>query len=272
LRARYLLVTVYVLTVLIALAASPDYEAAGMQAFGDPGDIANSIYYFLLIIGFTAFILIVVKYRESLIRKFMYLLIFISMYYVLYPFLGFLSAVISILIIILLIKKPNWLIIDISALLLAAGITSIFGISLEPLPVIVLLVILAVYDFISVYKTGHMVNLADSITKMKIPMLFVIPLSRNLNLDNMVESRNKAVFMGVGDAVIPNILVISTQVFTDSPYIGFIKISALLTLIGGILGLISLIYMVEKREGAHPGLPFLNSGVILGYLVYLLFF
>ena len=271
-KARYLLILVYMLTVILALAASPDYKKAGMQAFSDPENVMNSVYYFVLILVFTAFILIVAKFKQSLIQWFMYLLIFISMYYVLYPFLNIYSAILSVLLLALLIKRPNWLVIDVTALLLAAGVTSIFGISLTPLPVIVLLVSLAIYDFVSVYKTGHMVDLADSITKMKLPMLFVIPFSRSFNLKNLRESKDKAVFMGVGDVVIPNILVVSAQVFTDSPYLGFVKVSALLTLLGGILGLFLLIYMVEKREGAHPGLPFLNAGVIAGYISYLAFF
>ncbi len=271
-KARYLLILVYVLTILLALVASPDYKEAGMQAFSNPEDVMNSVYYFAIILAFTAFILIIAKYKQSLIQWLMYILIFISMYYVLYPFLGVFSVVPAIILLVLLIKKPNWFIIDLTALLLAAGVTSIFGISLTPTPVIVLLVALAVYDFISVYKTGHMVDLADSITKMKLPMLFIIPFSRTFELENLEESKDKAVFMGVGDVVIPNILVVSAQVFTDSQYIGFIKISALLTLLGGIFGLFLLIYLVENKKGAHPGLPFLNSGVIAGYILYLIFF
>jgi presenilin-like A22 family membrane protease len=103
-------------------------------------------------------------------------------------------------------------------------------------------------------------------------MLFVIPFSRSFKLKNLEESRDKAVFMGVGDVVIPNILVVSAQVFTDSPSVAFIKVSALLTLVGGIIGLFLLIYTVERKEGAHPGLPFLNTGVIAGYLSYLILF
>jgi presenilin-like A22 family membrane protease len=263
---------VYLLTVILALTASSGYKEAGMQVFSNPEDIMNSVYYFLIILLFTAFILIVAKFRQSLIQWLMYIIIFISMYYVLYPFLSFYSAIFSTLLLFLLIKKPNWLVIDATALLLAAGVTSIFGISLTPLPVIVLLISLAIYDFISVYKTGHMVDLADSITKMKLPMLFVIPFSRSFKLKNLEESKDKAVFMGVGDVVIPNILVVSAQVFTDSPSIAFIKVSALLTLLGGIIGLFLLIYTVERREGAHPGLPFLNAGAIVGYLVYLILF
>lgn len=269
---RYVLLLIYVATALLAIAAIPRYEEAGMYAFEDPEDVSNSILYFAIILGFTAFLLVVSKVWADLLQKLMYLLVLISIYYVLIPFFGFVSILLAIALVVLLIKKPNWVVINISAFLLAAGITSIFGMSLEPLPVIVLLVILAVYDAISVYKTGHMVSLADSITKMRLPMLFIIPFSKDFRLTDMEGARGKAVFMGVGDAVIPNILVVSAQIYTNSPYIGMMKASALLTFLGGICGLIALIALMERKEGAHPGLPFLNAGAIAGYFLSLLFF
>jgi len=272
LKARYMLIAVYVFSVLIAITVSPDYKEAGLQAFSNPEDIMNSIYYFAIIILFTAFILVMAKFMENFIQWMMYLLIFISIYYVFYPFAGLFSFILSLILVLLLVKTSNWFVIDAVALLLSAGITSIFGISLTPIPVIVLLIILAVYDFISVYKTGHMVDLADSLTKMKLPLLFVIPFSRDFTFERLESAKEKAVFMGVGDVVIPNILVVSAQVFTKSPYIYFIKMSALFTLVGGIMGLFLLIYLVERREGAHPGLPFLNAGVIIGYTTYWVLF
>ncbi|HID43027.1 MAG TPA: hypothetical protein EYP30_04500 [Archaeoglobaceae archaeon] len=264
---RYVFVLIYVVTALIAVAATPRYEEAGMQAFEDPSDIFNSLVYFGAILGFTAFILVIAKYREDFLHLMMFLLILISIYYVFLPFLGHFSIIPSAIIVFLLLKKLNWLVIDVAALLLAAGITSIFGISLEPLPVIVLMAALAVYDAVSVYKTKHMISLAESVTKLKLPMLFIVPYSRKFRLEELKDAKGKASFMGVGDAVIPNILVVSAQMFSNSPYVGFIKISALLTLIGGVIGLFVLLSLMEKKSGAHPGLPFLNTGAIAGFIL-----
>jgi len=264
---RYIFVLIYVVTALIAIFAIPSYEEAGMQAFEDPSSISNSFIYFGAILGFTAFILVIAKYRESLLHLLMFLLVLVSIYYVFLPFLGNFSIVPSAIVVYLLLKKSNWLVIDISALLLAAGITSIFGISLEPIPVIVLMVVLAIYDAISVYKTKHMISLAESVTKLKLPMLFIVPYSRKFRLEELKDAKGKASFMGVGDAVIPNILVVSAQTFSNSPSMGFIKVSALSTLIGGVIGLLVLLYLMEKKSGAHPGLPFLNSGAIAGFIL-----
>ncbi len=120
--------------------------------------------------------------------------------------------------------------------MLAAGITAIFGISLEPLPVIILLAVLAVYDIISVYRTKHMIRLAESVTAINAPMLFIIP------------RKEGNAYMGVGDVVMPNILVVSAQYFSNSPAIGFIKLPALLALIGGFAGLWLYFTLLRERE------------------------
>ncbi|HDD35970.1 MAG TPA: hypothetical protein ENF50_00680 [Archaeoglobus veneficus] len=259
---RYLFIFVFLITSAIALAATPSYQEAGMAVFENPGDVSNSIYYIALIFGFTAFILLISKWR-NLLKSLLYFLVFISIYYVLIPFLSFYGIIVAALLTIMLVLKPNWIVIDISALLLAAGVASIFGISLKPLPAIVLLSILAIYDAISVYKTKHMLSLANSITDLKIPMLFIIP-TEGFNVEN---AKDKAAYMGVGDVVIPNILIVSAQHFSNSPALYFIKYPALFSLIGSTIGLIALIYLIEKKSGGHAGLPFLNAGAIVGYII-----
>ena len=252
---RWIFLLIYLITALLAILSVPNYEASGMKVFSNPSDVSNSILYFVAILFFTALVLLLAKKSEKFLRVFMYFLVFVSIYYVLIPFLGNLSALLALILVILLVKKPSWIVIDISALLLAAGITSMFGISLEPLPVIVLLIILAIYDAISVYKTEHMIDLADSIVKMGLPMLFIIP------------DKDRPTLLGVGDVVIPNILVVSSQTFIEAPKILFIKIPALTTLLGGLIGMVALIIVAEKFRRAHAGLPFLNLGALIGFVV-----
>ena len=150
---RWVFPVLYLAVAIIAILCMPKYEEAGMKVFENPEDVSNSFFYFGLILLFTAFILVVARKSEKFLKFLMYSLVFISTYYVLVPFIGLLSIVPSTVIVTLLIKKPNWIVINASALLLAGGVTSMFGISLEPLPVIVLLIILAVYNAVSVYKT-----------------------------------------------------------------------------------------------------------------------
>ncbi len=185
----------------------------------------------------------------------MYSLLFLSAYYVFFPFLGGLALIPSLALILALILKPNVLTLNVSAFILACGITAMFGISLEPLPTVVLLVILTVYDFIAVYKTKHMIDLADSIVKMRLPLLFVIP------------TEDKPLMLGVGDVVVPNILTVSAQTFLNSPTVFWIKIPSLTTLLGGAIGLSLLLIFAERFKGAHAGLPFINTFALIGFFV-----
>ncbi len=238
-----------------------------MYVFENPSDVTNSIIYFLLIISFTAVVLVFSKKSELILKIILYFLIFISVYYILTPFFGDLSLLLALIVTVLLLKRPNLLIINLSAFLLSVGITSIFGISLEPIPIIVLLIILAIYDFISVYKTKHMIDLADSISEMKLPLLFILPRKDEGDLKNRSYS-----VMGVGDVVIPNMLVVSAQVFSNSDYFLIFKMPALFSMLGGLLALSILLILTEKRPGAYPGLPFINAGAIAGYFASLVLF
>ena len=81
----------------------------------------------------------------------------------------------------------------------------------------------------------------------------------------------EALFIGLGDAVIPTVLIASVAFFVDAgPEIHLGVVSASLPVVtamaGTLLGLVVLLWMVLKGR-AHAGLPLLNGGAIAGYLV-----
>ena len=260
------IVLIYASAGFLGAVLTPQYRAAGMQAFKNPQNIGNSIVYFAVILVFTGIILVLARYKRFL-KAMLYFVVFISCYYTFYPFLGIAGFIPSAIVLVALIKKPSWITIDVAAYFLAVGVISIFGISLAPLPAIVLMLVLAVYDAISVYKTRHMLSLAESVTDINVPMLFVVPTSRefrSLKLEREDEDR-KAVFLGVGDVVIPNILVASAQRFTQSPVFLGLKLTSWFALIGGVAGLLVLLTKFTDRPQA--GLPFLNLPAIAGYVI-----
>lgn len=185
--------------------------------------------------------------------------------------------------VILLFIKPKWYIVDLAGILMGAGVLSLIGISLSILPLILLLVLLAVYDFISVYKTKHMLTLAESVVESKLPILLVFPMKPSYRYEEEKDllDRSKprqAMFMGLGDVIIPGTLIVSASTFLAGrggasilgipPQMGV----ALFALAGLFVGFSGLMYLVLKGK-AHAGLPLLNSGTILGFLLgELLFF
>jgi presenilin-like A22 family membrane protease len=86
--------------------------------------------------------------------------------------------------------------------------------------------------------------------------------------DTEVDDR-EAFFIGLGDAVIPGVLVASAAFFSPAPQFGLplieLNLPALLALVGTMGGLLVLMRMVMEGK-PHAGLPLLNGGAIGGYL------
>jgi len=84
------------------------------------------------------------------------------------------------------------------------------------------------------------------------------------------EPDRDAFFIGLGDAVIPAVLVASSLSFSPAPLfdLGFVSINlpALFAMGGTIAGLLVLMRWVMKGR-AQAGLPLLNGGAIAGYLI-----
>ncbi|WP_319506365.1 presenilin family intramembrane aspartyl protease PSH [uncultured Methanolobus sp.] len=272
---------------ITALLLATPMSANDMQAFENPDSTANSIYYIGVIFVFTFLLLMAIKRNmQWIIQVTILLAVGATMYYVFYALLsladvsimtnnivsGLLAAVLTIV----LYKFPEWYVVDTVGLIIGAGASAIFGISLSILPVLVLLSLLAIYDAISVYKTKHMIDLAEGVMDLRLPILFIIP--KHMRYSFIEDSFKKedgqereAFFMGLGDAIMPTILVVSANVFLVQKYeamnfIGFISYPALGAMIGTIIGFVALSILVMKGK-PQAGLPFLNSGVILGYIV-----
>jgi presenilin-like A22 family membrane protease len=292
-RVQVLVMLFFVIAVqLLALAVTPAISAGENRVFQDPASASNPVVYMLLILAFTALLLLAMKLKKGwIVSGFIQLSIAASIYYLLAAFMSPLLALLPTAGVLLLLHYyPEWYVIDAFGIVVCAGISSLFGISMTVLPTILLLLILAVYDAISVYKTRHMVSLAEGVIKMKAPLLFVVPKSRSYSFrkdqfssSGAEESRagesqaegsrasgsqsggkRGAYFLGLGDAIIPTILVISAN--TSLPAGGFfgVNLPAIGAMLGTYLGF--LLLMTTSRDRPQAGLPFLNSGVILGFL------
>jgi len=270
---------------ILALIVTPAISESDSRVFQDPTSTYNPFVYMILILAFTALLLLAIKRNHGwIISGFIQLSIALSIYYLVAAFLPPILALLPTVAVLMLIRYyPEWYVIDAFGIVVSAGISSLFGVSMTTLPTLMLLVILAVYDAISVYKTRHMVSLAEGVIKMKAPLLFVVPKSRNYSFmkdqsllakdgpghqgegqSGEAKAKRGAYFLGLGDAIIPTILVISasTSLPASGPF--SVNLPAMGAMLGTYLGF--LLLMTTSRERPQAGLPFLNSGVILGFL------
>ncbi len=355
------IVLMFFVVQLGTLALIEPFQQEGHQVVEDTTDPTISIVYLVAIIAVTGLMLLAFKYGgESILRL---VIIFAGAYIALYVFDVLIPEVATVTIDgvpinllawggalalgTALYLYPEWYVIDIAGVIMGIGAAGLFGVNFGILPAIVLLVVLAVYDAVSVYGTEHMLTLASGAMDMKVPVVLVVPLSLSYSflndggpdhvdsdssganpddsadgereesskngserldrerleelgtegiaelddhdlehlevenvdeLDDDLESAlrerlpdREALFIGLGDAVIPTVLVASAAVFVDTgPEVNFGVASATLpavTAMAGILvGLAILLWMVLKGR-AHAGLPLLNGGAIAGYLL-----
>ena len=270
----------FVVIHFIAMLLVWPFDSAGMQAFEQTDDPLNLIFIFAIILGVTAVILLIAKFWKKQIIQFIILgaigytsfWVFIPLFAIIFSLQMALifSVILALILVIALFKYPEWYVIDICGIIVGAGAIAIFGISLGIFLVILLLIGLAIYDAISVYKTKHMVDLADTVMDLKLPVLLVVPKIRNYSLIKETKSLKQklkdneerdAFFMGLGDVVMPGILVAASFRFIENGLPIAISV-----MIGTLVGFIILMTFVIKGK-PQAGLPCLGGGAIAGYII-----
>jgi len=276
-----LMASLFVIIHSLALLVTEPFVKAGVQpAFENPDDPFNIIYIFVILLVFTLIILLIAKFwKKKVIQVIILGAIGYTAAYLFYPLLTLiipdalsviLAIVFAILLVYTLYKYPEWYVIDMSGIIIGAGAIAIFGMSLGVLLVIVFLIALAIYDAISVYKTKHMIDLADTVMDLKLPVLLVIPKIRHYSLlketkrlkEQIKEGEERdAFFMGLGDIVMPGILVAATY-----NYIPDGLPIALSVMAGTLIGFAFLMIFVMRGK-PQAGLPLLCGGAIAGYII-----
>ncbi|HVL49077.1 MAG TPA: presenilin family intramembrane aspartyl protease PSH [Candidatus Thermoplasmatota archaeon] len=291
----------FLLSIGLAMAVAPTYDAQGLYAFPEEEreSVANPLIYLGIVVAFTLVILLIAKLKlKRLIQYIILGAVFMTIFITTFPLfveiapgvnpdgLTALSIALAAVLVALLYFYPEWYVIDTVGVVVAGGSAAIFGISFGLLPSLVLLTGFAIYDAIAVYRTKHMLDLADSVLELRLPIMFVVPKERGysfLKEEKRIQDRvedpegRDAMFMGLGDAVIPAVLVVSALTFlgtytaSSSSVLGLAPplAVALATLLGSLVGYFALMRFV-LRGNPQAGLPLLNGGALVGFFASLL--
>jgi presenilin-like A22 family membrane protease len=272
---------------VIALALAVPLNSNDMSAFENPESLLNPLIYVVLIVVYAIIVLLIIKYKlRVLLKAIITLAVFSTLIYVFIGVSGLFvtdppgsvpvlagSFILAIVLTALMLVYPEWYVVDVIGLLTAAGAAALFGVSLAVLPTLLLLVALIAYDYIAVYKTKHMLTLAEGVTDLNLPILFVLPTKLNYSyirskakIKEPKEGERETFIMGLGDTVMPTILAVSANAFVAAPGIGPVNLPALGTVLGTLVSHAALMYFVLKGK-PMAGLPFLCIGAIVGFAV-----
>ena len=206
------------------------------------------------------------------------------------PFL--VGVIVAIALMILLYVHSEWYVVNTVGVLVGSGVIVMLGVAFVPSLIIIFMVVAAIYDAWAVYKSKHMLALADTMINLRLPILLVAPQSKGYSFKEgqtsisdkgeempaqssaqtttkkAKKNGGEAMFMGLGDVIFPGILVLSCAQWLDESVAIPVAMGAL---VGGLCGYAALMYFVAQGK-AQAGLPLLNGGAILGYLITGLFF
>lgn len=210
------------------------------------------------------------------------------------------TILVSIVLMVVLIKHPEWYVVNTVGILVGAGVVTILGVSFVPWLIMLFMVLAAGYDAWAVYRSKHMLELADTMIGLKLPILLVAPQDKEYSfraegdavmaekapapspeaedwkavddapMPKPAKGGGEAMFMGLGDVIFPGMLCISAMTFLPdvSGPAGLAAATwvAIGTMAGGLLGYLWLMTYVARGQ-PQAGLPLLNGGAIVGYFI-----
>jgi len=156
-----------------------------------------------------------------------------------------------------------------AAIISSAGVGAIFGFSLGFLPATIFTILLSIYDYIAVFKTRHMVEMARELSTRQLSFAVTaknVPARKpKETVEAYVERANtegERLDLGTGDLSVPAMLSVSA--YTLGPN-GLIYALAVAT--GSTLALYALLKFVSKEKVFLPALPPICLGGMIGLLL-----
>ena len=247
------------------------------------------IWITISILAGTFLVLLLIKFNKPLIWKFWF---FASVFFtLLIAFGAFMNIIIAtalaLIVALLKLYKPNVIIQNFSEIFIYGGLAAFVINIFNLFAAFMLLIIISVYDFWAVFKTRHMVKMAQFQSKSNVfAGLFIpyeignrnkgkVPLTNPIKMQvktphQKSEPKKSVAVLGGGDIGFTLIfagVVMKGLMIHEQVLFGFLK-----TLIIPVFATIALLVLLFRGEHNkfYPAMPILSAGCFLGYLVVLI--
>ncbi len=159
------------------------------------------------------------------------------------------------------IFKPNFWIQNITELFVYGGLAAIFVPLFNLWSVIILLILISIYDAYAVWKSKHMIVLAQSQTKAGMFAGLVLPYQITKSIPKQIKTKIKTIkvrtaILGGGDIGFP--LIFAGVILKD-----FGLWQALIIPIFAMAGL-AVLFWKAKEKKFYPAMPFISAGCFIG--------
>ena len=253
-------------------------------------EVENETYAFIpiiiaVLVG-TILVLLLAKFRlHKIWNAWFFLAILIGLSYALHPYIAkALRAVgvstptftigatlaLGILLAYLKVVRKNLLVHNVTEIFVYGGIAALFMNILNIQAAFILLLLISVYDMYAVWKSKHMVRLAEFQAESRLFAGLFIPKGkvdmRKVSLKPAGKSKKVTAshaVLGGGDIAFPLLFTGAVLKYTNDP------VAALLIVVFSTIAL-ALLLIFSKKEKFYPAMPFLTAGCFAGFLVALL--
>jgi presenilin-like A22 family membrane protease len=225
----------------------------------------NGVIFALVFTVFTVVMVKFVRVAHASLSLFLLIALLAGGRFVLSAWIPSPFDILSVVVLLLLFRfVPIVLTHDLAIVLGIAGISALLGLSITPLIACVVLAALSLYDIFSVYRSRHMVALAEHMMESGAVFGFLVPTQfKGFFMDKTKALGERNVMMlGSGDIGLP--LVLATSAVSQSLWAA--GLVAGFSLAGLIL--MQWIFVHQRHEGAPmAALPPIAMSAILGYVL-----
>ncbi len=265
-RIYSVLLFVFVAGQALALAVGWQFILQQLSVVENPDDVGNAVNFLAYVLVAAVVLLLVLKFYSGKLffQALEFGLIFFSTFLVMGLFAdGDTAMLLGVAAGAVRFFRPSarYYLIIFSASVAGA----LLGASLGILPAVAFAALLSIYDFLAVFHTKHMVALAQGLSSRgaNFSVKITAPASPAKIGGSKASKGNKnkgvlpteSIELGTGDFVIPSMISVSA--------IKLSLLQAYAAFAGSVLGVLVLLWFLEKRRGYFPALPPIVGGSLL---------
>ena len=254
------------------------YEALPYDMERPPIEEKSSFVFIMaaVLIG-TLIVLLLIKFRKpKLWKAWFFFAVTLTLAISLSAFMPqYFALSLAILFAALKIFRPNVIIHNLTEIFIYGGLAAIFVPVMNLFAAIALLVLISIYDAYAVWKSKHMVKMADFQTKSNIFAGLFIPYggaSMRVKKTKIPKppKKGRIAILGGGDIGFPLLfagVVMKGLMMSNIFWIGFLK-SLIIPLFATVA--LSILFIKSEKDKFYPAMPFITAGCLLGYAAVIL--